>query len=355
MVAVGFSALALAIRYLADPLLGAHQAFTAAFAAVAFASWHGTWRAGLLCAVLSFLWADYFFVEPRLHLMVMSPSKAVESAFYWALVTVILYISHRAIKSRDAAKHLIARLQAADAQKSELLATLAHEMRSPLSAIGSAIQILELGGAQPETRSRATATLARQAAYMNRLTEDLMDAARIQQGKIDLKLERAAIADLVAAALEAVDPVLRERKQRCEVFVAGEVPELVVDSARMYQVLTNLLFNASKYSPDASVIRIEAKLAHNDVCISVTDSGAGIPPSKLDWVFDTFSQVKQGGQGLGLGLSLVRRLVQLHGGSVNALSRGEGEGTRFEILLPVEAPSAPAPTTAIRTPDRTPG
>lgn len=339
---MAFSAVALAIRYAADPFLGSRQAFTAAFAAVAFATWHGTWRAGLLCAILSFLWADYLFVEPRHTLLSLSASKAMEAAFYWALVIVILYISQRAIRSQQAARHLIARLQAADAQKSELLATLAHEMRSPLSAVGSAIQILELTGAGPAERSRATATLARQAAYMNRLTEDLVDAARIQQGKIELKLERATVADLVAAALEAVEPMLRQRNQRCEVALAGDLPDLMVDPARMYQVLTNLLFNASRYSPDDSVVRIEARRAQQGVCLSVTDSGEGIPPSKLDWVFDTFSQVKQGGQGLGLGLSLVRRLVQLHGGSVNALSRGEGEGTRFEIRLPVQDGPRPA-------------
>ena len=328
--------MALAVRYAADPFLGSYHAFTSAFAAVAFAAWYGTWRAGLLCALLSFLWGDYFFVEPRHHILAMSPSKAVESAFYWAFVIVVLYISHRATRSREAAKHLIARLETADAQKSELLATLAHEMRSPLSAIRSAIQILAMEKAPAEVQRRAAATVARQTEYMNRLTEDLMDAARIQQGKIELKLERAAIADLVAAALEAVETTLRMRNQRCEVAVAGDVPELMVDPARMYQVLTNLLFNAARYSPESSVIRVEAKRVAKGVCISVTDSGAGIPPSKLDWVFDTFSQVKEGGQGLGLGLSLVRRLVQLHGGSVSALSREEGEGTRFEILLPAE-------------------
>ncbi len=113
---------------------------------------------------------------------------------------------------------------------------------------------------------------------MNRLTEDLMDAARIQQGKIELKLERAAMADLVAAALEAVEPTLRMKNQRCEVAVAGDVPDLMVDSARMYQVLTNLLFNAARYSPESSVIRVEAKLADKRVCISVTDSGSRHPP-----------------------------------------------------------------------------
>jgi len=336
MLAAGCSALALAIRYAADPFLGSYHAFTSAFAAVAFAAWHGTWRAGLLCALLSFAWGDYFFVEPRHQVLVVSTAKAVESAFYWALVVVVLYISHRAIRSREAAKHLIERLETADARKSELLATLAHEMRSPLSAIRSALQAIALDKEPSELQRRAAAIIARQAEYMNRLTEDLMDAARIQQGKIELKLERAVVADLVAAALEAVDETLRARDQRCEVAVAGDVPELRVDPARMYQVLTNLLFNAARYSPAASVIRIEARRAPRGVCISVTDSGAGIPPSKLDWVFDTFSQVKEGGQGLGLGLSLVRRLVQLHGGTVNALSRGEGEGTRFEIILPIQ-------------------
>lgn len=329
------SAVALAVRYAADPLLGSHLPFTSAFVGIAFAAWYGTWRAGLLCALLSFLWADYLFIEPRDHMMVLSASKAVESAFYWALVIVMLYISHRATKSRRAARHLIARLEAADAQKSELLATLAHELRSPLSAIVSALDILKSPEASPEMRSRATAIASRQTAYMKRFTEDLMDSARIQQGKIELRLERAAIGDLVATALEAVEPTLRSRKQRCEVDVAEAVPELLVDPARIYQVLTNLLFNAARYSPESSAIRIEARPAGNSVRISVIDSGAGIPPSKLDWVFDTFSQVKEGGQGLGLGLSLVRRLVQLHGGSVTALSRGEGEGTRFEILLPV--------------------
>ncbi|MEJ7931073.1 HAMP domain-containing sensor histidine kinase [Ramlibacter sp. AN1015] len=345
-IAVGCSLGAMAIRFAADPLMGSQQAFTPAFAAVAFAAWYGTWRAGLLCALVSFLWADYFFVEPRYTLDVLSAEKALQGTFYWFLVAVLLYVNHRATKSRRAARRLIERLAAADAQKSELLATLAHELRSPLSAVQTATALLDADNPSAETRRRAIATLARQTEYMNRLAEDLMDAARIQQGKISLRLEPTSVADMLSAALEAVEPALRARGQHCELSAPPDLPLLMVDPARMNQVITNLLSNASRFSREASLIRLEAAPAGpTGVRISVIDTGEGIDPSRLDSVFATFMQVHSGGQGLGLGLSLVRRLVQLHGGSVSALSRGIGDGTRFDIVLPSAGPRVQDPGT----------
>jgi two-component system CheB/CheR fusion protein len=220
----------------------------------------------------------------------------------------------------------------ADQQKTNFLAVLAHELRNPLSALRMAADLLRrspLG----DRECRAVESIGRQLSQVDRLVKDLSDASLINQGKVVLERTDQKLAALVGAAVESVQECLRARQQQAEVNVP---PDIVVhvDASRIVQVLTNLLHNASKFSPAGGVIRITAQGDAVQVAMKVEDAGAGIPHDRLEWIFDSYAQLNPAGGGLGLGLSLVRKLVVLHGGQVRALSRGPGQGSTFELTLP---------------------
>lgn len=334
LVAVGASLLAFAVRALLDPWLRDQHPYVMAFAAVAVATRLGTWRAGLVSAVLSFLATDYFLVQPRGSLG-ESLDEIIGAAAFFALAVVILYQGHRANRATRELKVLVRRLAESDARKSDFLGVLAHEIRNPLSALGLAAELLgsDLDAA---ARQRALETARRQVNQMSRLTHDLMDAAAIQNGKVALDCAVIPIRTVLEQSVEAVRQLAQQRKLGMDIDAPAELC-VEADRARIVQVFSNLLHNACKFSPEGARIRVEAVADDGHVCVKVVDQGIGIPADKLEWVFDTYAQMTPGGGGLGLGLSLVRRLVQLHGGTIRALSRGTGEGATFEVCLPAVA------------------
>jgi signal transduction histidine kinase len=257
-----------------------------------------------------------------------------EGATFYLMTAILLCVTEMAVRAQRSLRVLLKRLGQADAAKSELLALIAHELRNPLSAIGLALERLEIAGANPQARERAMGVIHRQLPHIARLTDDLTDASRIQTGKVSLDIAEHRMVDLVSTARDLVEVSLDQRKQRIELNV-DETLTVCADGARIVQVLANVLHNASKYSPDGTTITVDSHMEGACACIKVTDQGFGIPNEQLEWVFDTYAQLKPGGDGLGLGLSLVRKLVHLHGGTIKALSRGAGEGSTFEICLPL--------------------
>jgi PAS domain S-box-containing protein len=248
-------------------------------------------------------------------------------------------------------------LRDADRKKDEFLATLAHELRNPLAPIRNALQILEAKDpSQPELQwSRGV--LDRQVRLMSRLLEDLLDVSRISLNKLELRKERVELAVVLEAALETSRPVIDAGGHALTLALPPEPIYLDVDPVRMAQVFANLLNNAAKYSEKGGRIRLTAVRSGGDVIVSVKDSGIGIVPEVLPRIFDIFSQAKpalawsQGG--LGIGLSLVKGLVELHGGSVEARSEGPGRGSEFDVRLPVETKTPiaqPAPPGEARKP-----
>ena len=233
--------------------------------------------------------------------------------------------------------------------KDEFLAMLGHELRNPLSAISSAAALIDMPGAGLETASRARQIIGRQSQHLSRIVDDLLDLSRAMSGKILLARRPVDMASLVGACLDTFRATGRTADYRIDVDLA---PNWVDgDPTRLEQIATNLIDNALKYTPAGGSIAIRISAEDEDVLLTVSDTGVGIAPDLLPHVFDVFVQgsisLDRAQGGLGIGLSLVRRLVELHGGSVAATSAGGGAGSAFTIRLPrAEAAQASAPAAA---------
>ena len=223
--------------------------------------------------------------------------------------------------------------------RDEFLAMLGHELRNPLAPIRNAARIVAACAGDDERLAQAGAMLERQARQMTRLVDDLLDVARVTQGKIVLAAEPLELAPVLAQALETVREPLERRGHRLAWHLPDEPLALCGDRARLAQVFANLLDNAVKYTPPGGTIEVRAVRDGEAVTVAIRDTGVGIAPELLDRVFEPFAQVDQtidrANGGLGLGLSVVRRLVEKHGGTVNAHSDGPGRGTELRVRLPL--------------------
>ena len=229
--------------------------------------------------------------------------------------------------------------QAANRAKDEFLATLSHELRTPLNAILGWSRLLMTGNLNVETAKRAVEIIDRNTRLQAQLIEDLLDISRIITGKLRLELRAVPVASIVDSALESVRPAADVRHLVLDVDLAAGHEPILCDAARMQQVIWNLLSNAIKFTPEGGRISVRAERAGNAVTITVTDTGTGIEPHFLPYVFDRFRQQDAASTrihgGLGLGLSIVRHLVELHGGTVEAHSEGTGKGSTFLVRVPV--------------------
>jgi signal transduction histidine kinase len=232
-----------------------------------------------------------------------------------------------------------ARLRDNDRRKDEFLATLAHELRNPLAPLRNAIFLLK--DAQDAGRVQALREMMeRQVDQMVRLVDDLLDVSRITQGKITLRRERVDMARVVSSALETAAPAVKKAGCTARAALPDQAAVVNGDPVRLTQVLSNLINNAAKFSERGSTIDIASTVEEGHVVISVTDHGIGIAPGKLEEIFEMFTQLdgslERSKSGLGLGLPLARRLVELHGGTLQAASAGEGRGSVFTARLPLE-------------------
>ncbi len=222
----------------------------------------------------------------------------------------------------------------ADRRKDEFLAVLAHELRNPVASIHTALEILRSPDPDGEILNDTTEVMRRQTRHLIRLIDDLLDVARINSGKIELRKEPVEAATAVEHAIETARPLLDARSQDLDVLLPERPVEVLADFTRLTQILTNLLNNAAKYSPARGKIAIHVETAAGDVVFRVRDNGCGIAPSILPRIFDLFAQGGNGQSGLGLGLALVRRLVEMHGGTVTVSSNQGEPGSEFTVRLP---------------------
>ena len=241
-------------------------------------------------------------------------------------------------------------LEEALRQKDEFLAMLAHELRNPLAPIRNAGELLSRSLPADVPMRTAVQTIERQVTHLTRLVDDLLDVSRITRGRIELRRRPTSVADLVARSLETVDPLVRRKEHK--VSIAGNHWNLYVnvDPERLVQCLSNVLTNAAKYTDPGGTIHIETRDVGGEVTISVTDTGMGIPRDLLPKVFELFVQgertLDRSQGGLGIGLSIVKRLIEMHDGSVEIFSEGERRGTRFDLTLPLHknvVAAVPAP------------
>ncbi len=258
------------------------------------------------------------------------------------LDTLSHYVNAACVRMR-----LVESLREADRRKDLFLATLAHELRNPLAPILTGLEIMQRSARHdPAMVDHVTGIIGRQTGQMARLVDDLLDISRVNTGKIILRREPVEFAEIIRNALEASQPFCDERGHVLEVVMPPEGAVVDADPTRVAQVLTNLLSNAAKYTPESGRIRLETGVASGDAWMTVTDNGQGIDLADQSSIFELFHQSSGGRKdGLGIGLTLVKSLVEMHGGSVQVASEGRGKGSEFRVNLPgcvLEAGSAPA-------------
>jgi PAS domain S-box-containing protein len=230
-------------------------------------------------------------------------------------------------------------LRNADRRKNEFLAILAHELRNPLAVLRNGLCILNRGPATDPTLSRTVSMMDRQMTHLVRLVDDLLDVSRITGGKLELRRQKVLLTDVLESAVESSRTFIEAHRH--ELAIDLRAHDLLVDgdADRLAQVFSNLLLNSAKYTDAGGVITLMLERENGEAVVSVQDNGIGIPPAALEGVFEMFSQIESHQermmQGLGIGLSLVRTLVQMHGGSVRAFSEGPGRGSRFTVRLPI--------------------
>jgi signal transduction histidine kinase len=245
-----------------------------------------------------------------------------------------------------ARKDAEAALQDASRRKDEFLATLSHELRNPLAPLQNALQLMRLGDADAVQQ-----IMERQVNHLVRLVDDLLEMSRITRGTFELRRERVELSSVVRNAVETSDPLVKAAKHRLEISLPGEALWLEGDPVRLAQILSNLLNNAAKYTPDGGRIRLGACREGESAVISVSDNGRGIAPGSLSRIFEMFERERhpdllergtQASAGLGIGLTLSRRLAEMHGGTIEARSEGLGRGAEFMVRLPLDRGAAAA-------------
>lgn len=251
-------------------------------------------------------------------------------------------------------QNLAAQLSEADRRKNEFLAILAHELRNPLAAIRSSVSVLQRTGNEAEPSGFALGAIERQMLHLVRLVEDLLDVARISRGKLALQRRRIDLREALEQAIEASRPLCEEADQALEIEIPDRPLFVEGDGVRISQAIANILSNACKFSPRGGSIRLSVGIENSHAIVSIRDTGIGIHSDHLPGIFDMFSQIDTGLErtqgGLGIGLNLVKQLVEMHGGRVEARSEGLGMGSEFVVHFPLTAaPDAELPAAAAAT------
>ena len=257
----------------------------------------------------------------------------------------LLISATKQLELTQVAESLSAKLQAAVHMRDRFIAVMSHELRNPLATLSSGLELLKLAGGDAATAERTREMMERQLTQMVRLVDDLLDVSRITTGKLQLQKERVQLASILHDAVEDSSALIERNGHKLTVTLPPRLILLDADPARLAQVFSNLLNNAAKYSDRGADIELTAELDRSEIVVGVRDNGIGIPAAKLEHIFEAFVQVDtswhriQGG--MGIGLSLVKEFVELHGGRVEARSAGTGHGTEFIVRLPVAEGATP--------------
>ena len=370
LIAIGATAAVTAARMAVSNTVGNFAPITSFTIAITIAAWYGGLRPGLLATVLSFLAADYLYVPARHTFLISSVNGAVGLGvlvFAGVLISLLCESFHRTRRRLEAEQENLRRsielqrqmreaLAESDRRKDEFLATLAHELRNPLAPVRNAIHILRARLPPTPELQWARDVIDRQVTQMARLIDDLMDVSRITRGTFELRRERVALEEVIRLAVETSRPSIDASGHDLVVHLPSDPIFLDADVIRLAQVFANLLNNAAKYTAPGGRIAVTAERDADTVSITVQDSGIGIPSEMLAQVFEPFTQLDRSLErsrgGLGIGLALAKRLVEMHGGAIEAHSAGAGQGSRFVARLPLStqqtAPEAEASSTPVQ-------
>ncbi len=332
--AVGIAA-ATEIRYLLHPVLGEHLVFSMYILAVSFAGWAGGLTPALVTALLSSVLANYLFTEPRGILQINNAED------FWALVLFVVVSLVIGILS-EISLRAQARAREAEQQKDDFLALLAHELRNPLAIIH--YTNLAEDRSRLEGHPDRSEIIDRQVQQLDQMIEDLLDISQVSRGKFRLRFESVDVSTLLDDALDKAQPLITGRGH--ELSIERQADELTLwgDPTRLQQVITNLLTNAARYTPKGGKIGFQATRDKDWVLFRVRDNGLGIAKEMVSRIFDLQTQVSRSlessGPSLGVGLALVRTLVELHGGTISAVSDGPNKGSEFTARLPLYKPQS---------------
>ena len=259
-------------------------------------------------------------------------------------ILIFAYEVTEQVNARRKVEHLADELRAEHRRKDDFLAMLAHELRNPLAPVSAAAEVLRLGHANDPRLRRTSEIVTRQVRHMATLIDDLLDASRVTRGLVTLDQGCEDLRDMIAAAVEQAAPLVEARRHRLDVATGDAMACVVGDRKRLVQAVANLLDNAAKYTPEGGVIDLALELGEHDIELRVRDNGVGVAPDMRERIFDLFVQGQRSADraqgGLGIGLALARRLVELHGGSLACVDTPSGQGSEFRMRLPRAAASA---------------
>lgn len=247
-------------------------------------------------------------------------------------------------ENQEALQDLAARLSEADRRKDTFLATLAHELRNPLAPITTGLEVMRLSAGDAQQLEEIRRTMERQTRQLVALVDDLLDVSRITRGKLELRKCPVLLSDVLGSALEAARPVIDQAGHQLAVEIPTEPMILFADPHRLTQVFSNLLNNAAKYTPEGGRVHLAVQRHETLATVSICDTGIGIPDEKREKIFEMFGQLEhpmqRGSSGLGIGLTLVKSLVEMHGGTIEVQSDGVGQGSEFVVRLPLAEPTS---------------
>jgi signal transduction histidine kinase len=346
LAAVIFTAVMLLIRWALDPWLGDAQPLSLLFGAVALAVWLGGVGPALVATALGYFASDYLFIPPRGVFAVVNVQEAVSLLTYLMSCAIIVAFGEgmriangRAHQHAKSLEHQQVQLERAERHKDEFLATLAHELRNPLASIANVLTFFARQELQDPQFQKALSIITRQVRHLSRLIDDLLDISRIAAGKLNLHKTPTELGTVLAEAIDCARPLIDAAGHRFDWSAPVEPIPVSADHTRLVQVFLNLLNNAIRYTPCGGHLVVEVRSDDEWATVRVCDSGMGIPADMLLAIFERFTQVERDAErtkgGLGIGLTLVRRLVEMHGGTIEACSDGVGRGSEFIVRLPI--------------------
>jgi signal transduction histidine kinase/ActR/RegA family two-component response regulator len=349
-------AIAAGARQALDPYLGDNRPFLTFFAAVALSAWYGGLWCSIFTVALSYLIANLYFIPPyhALDFDSQSLSDWINLLSFLGISSVIIGSIEAMRRARFKAEAgaaqvrlLLTKAEEADRRKDLFLATLAHELRNPLAPLSNALQLWSMR-APDASVADLRSIMSRQVRQLSRLIDDLLDISRIKHGRIQLRRATGQLRPLIEGAIEAARPLSDHFGHQLRSELAEQPIWVDADPARLTQVFTNLLINAAKHSGTGRRICVSSRSSDGLARVSISDDGAGIPTNMLTKIFEPFAQAEDRQErfyaGLGIGLALVKQLVELHGGTAEAHSAGPGTGSEFIVTLPtVAAPPAADP------------
>ncbi len=341
---------ALFVRWFLDPWLGNGVPYITLYGAVAIAVWFGGLGPAVLAMLLGYAVVNVRYVSDLGTVSVNGAAESIALALFTLSCSLIIVLGEAMRRARD--RYRISEAQVserarelarADANKSRFLAVLAHELRNPLAPLRTGLALLRMRAQGDASTAETHEMMERQITQLARLIDDLLDVARIDRGKLELRTQRLPIDQVLRTAIDTAKPNLDAQGHRLEVRYAPEGLYVEGDLVRLAQVVSNLLNNAAKFTPPKGRIELSAHAEDKTLFVRVADNGVGIAPERLREVFDMFVQVEPGAAaagGLGLGLTLARAIVRRHGGDIEVRSPGRGKGAEVIVRLPLAA--APA-------------